>query len=256
MKSQQLLSLFLAGAMTGGAASAGAPESSAVIKGVEGQVYVRKDETTEPAQDGLSVAPGNQVLTVEGGKAQVVYANGCIVSLPENSLLAIGGQEQCRAGQAKVYSTTGFQEKAVGMKPGEFIPWVASVLGVNATVAATAVVAGATLIVGGIAYTASEISNRGGKSEAEISNLLSLLRTSREGVTQMAPLIAVANAAAAGGNCVPPMSPPGGEIVDCVAYCNAIREACIARYPNDTDPRRVQCLGDYNKCQSACVKNC
>lgn len=232
MKRKQLLSLFLAGAMTAGAASAGAPESSAVIKGVEGQVYVRKDETTEPAQDGLSVAPGNQVMTVEGSKAQVVYTDGCSVSLPENSLLAIGGPEQCRAGQAKVHSTAGFQEKAVSMTPAAFIAWVANTLGVSTTVAAGAVVAGGALVAGGVAYTASELSTESGKSESEISALLSAQGTSQasalstQGTSQTsARQCNVPSYPPVSGTCTkrkPISGQPTPNIYDCVfTYCDA-----------------------------------
>lgn len=183
MKYHYSLSIFLAGAVIASTAGAlespAAPQSSAVIHGVVGQVYVRKDESTEPVREGQSLAPGNQVLTVEGGQAQVVYADGCSVSLPENSLLAIGAPGQCRAGQAKVYSTAGFKEQAIGMTPAQFIAWVANTLGVSTTAATAAVVTGAGLIVGGVAYSASELSSKSGRSESEISAFLNAQQTTQ-----------------------------------------------------------------------------
>jgi hypothetical protein len=54
------------------------------------------------------------VVAVAGAGAQVVYANGCTVALPANSVLTIGGADQCRAGRALVRTTAGFQGKAIG----------------------------------------------------------------------------------------------------------------------------------------------
>lgn len=44
----------------------------------------------------------------------MVYADGCTISLPANSLLAIGGSDQCQTGQAVAHAVGGFQDPRIG----------------------------------------------------------------------------------------------------------------------------------------------
>jgi len=104
----------LALALVGYAAAASAAEPSAMLRQMQGRVFVSQATTMGLARDGMPLYVGNRVVAVAGGGAQVVYANGCTVAIPANSVLAIGGADQCRAGQALVRSTAGFQSKAIG----------------------------------------------------------------------------------------------------------------------------------------------
>ncbi|WP_295392324.1 hypothetical protein [uncultured Thiodictyon sp.] len=104
------LTLMLAGY----AVAASAVEPSATLKQLNGRVFVGQSTTTGPARDAMPLYAGNRVMSVAGGTAQVVYPDGCAVALPENSLLTIGGADQCRTAQAVVRTTAGFQDKAIG----------------------------------------------------------------------------------------------------------------------------------------------
>ena len=53
------------------------------------------------------------MVTTSGG-ATVMYADGCSVALPENSLLAISGPDQCGTGQAVAHTTGSFQNTRIG----------------------------------------------------------------------------------------------------------------------------------------------
>lgn len=90
------------------------PVPSATLKQLQGRVFLGQGKSMGLAQEGMSVYAGNRVATVSGGEATVVYPDGCSVNLPENSLLIIGGAEQCRANQAMVRATAGFSQKSIG----------------------------------------------------------------------------------------------------------------------------------------------
>lgn len=107
---RQYPSIVLAVAMAGYAVFAGAAESvpSAELKQSQGRVFVGQDKAMGLAQEGKLLYPGDRVVTVSGASADIVYTDGCRVSLPQNSLLSIGGVEQCRAGLALVRSVEGF----------------------------------------------------------------------------------------------------------------------------------------------------
>jgi hypothetical protein len=105
------LTLTLAGYV---AVAASAAVPSATLKQLQGRVLVGHDTAMKTAQEGMPLYPGNRLVAVAGGGAQVVYVNGCTVALPANSVLTIGGADQCRAGRALVRTTAGFQSKAIG----------------------------------------------------------------------------------------------------------------------------------------------
>ncbi|MGB5063628.1 MAG: hypothetical protein WBQ37_07685, partial [Candidatus Competibacter sp.] len=104
----------LALALAGYAAGASALEPSAVLRQMQGRVFADQATTVGLARDGLPLYAGNRVVAVAGGRAEVVYPDGCTVAVPENSLLAVGTPEQCRQGQARVRTIDGFQDTRIG----------------------------------------------------------------------------------------------------------------------------------------------
>ena len=107
-------SVGLALTLAGFAIAASAVEPSATLKQLSGRVFVGQSATTSPARDAMPLYAGNRVMAVAGGTAKIVYTDGCTVALPENSMLTIGGADQCRTAQAVVRTTAGFQDKAIG----------------------------------------------------------------------------------------------------------------------------------------------
>jgi hypothetical protein len=113
MEKIRTLSIILITAVACYVSIASAGEPSATLKLVKGRVLVRHSQMGTMAQDGTAVHAGDQVFAVAGASAQIVYPDGCALTLPEYSLLAIEGPKQCSAGLAQVQSTKGFK-KAVG----------------------------------------------------------------------------------------------------------------------------------------------
>jgi hypothetical protein len=103
--------------LAGCAAGASAMEPAAVLRQSQGRVFVSQGSAMTLAQEGMPLYAGNRVIAVSGGRAEIAYAQGCVVTLPENSLLAVKGSEQCRLGQAQVRATGGFQNARIGQAP-------------------------------------------------------------------------------------------------------------------------------------------
>ncbi|MDG4550517.1 MAG: hypothetical protein P9F19_14320 [Candidatus Contendobacter sp.] len=111
-----MLASLVAG-LAGYAADTSAMESAAVLRQPQGRVFVSQGSAMTLAQEGMPLYAGNRVIAVSGGRAEIAYAEGCVVALPENSLLAVKGSEQCRLGQAQVRATGGFQNARIGQAP-------------------------------------------------------------------------------------------------------------------------------------------
>ncbi|MFO1422316.1 MAG: hypothetical protein U1F70_01485 [Candidatus Competibacteraceae bacterium] len=92
-------------------------DPAAVVRQPQGKVFISQGSAMVLAQEGKPLYAGNRVITVSGGRTEVAYADGCVVALPENSLLAVKGSDQCRLGQAQVRATGGFQNARVGQAP-------------------------------------------------------------------------------------------------------------------------------------------
>lgn len=121
-----------------------AADPVAVLRQPQGRVFVSQGKVMAPAREGMALQAGNRVITVAGGRVEIAYPDGCVVALPENSLLAIKGTDQCRLGQARVRATGGFQNARIGQAG----PIASNEAGAGGAGGAGAVSAGG-LIVGG-----------------------------------------------------------------------------------------------------------
>lgn len=104
----------LAIVLGGYAVGASAVEPSAVLQQPEGRVFVGQATTMAPAQHGMPLYAGNRVVVTAKGSVKVAYVDGCSVALAENSLLVIGGPDQCETGGAVAHTTSGFQNTPIG----------------------------------------------------------------------------------------------------------------------------------------------
>jgi len=119
---KRYITTSLAACLVGYAAGASAMDSTAVVRQSQGKVFVSQGSAMALAQEGMPLYAGNRVITVSGGRAEITYADGCVVALPENSLLAVKGSNQCRLGQAQVRATGGFQNARIGQAPSSSSP--------------------------------------------------------------------------------------------------------------------------------------
>jgi hypothetical protein len=91
-----------------------AADPVAVLQQPQGKVFVSQGKVMAPVQQSLPLYAGNRVIVASGGRAEIAYPDGCVVALPENSLLAVKGADQCRLGLAQVRATGGFQDTRIG----------------------------------------------------------------------------------------------------------------------------------------------
>jgi hypothetical protein len=91
-----------------------AADPVAVLQQPQGKVFVSQGKVMAPVQQSLPLYAGNRVIVASGGRAEIAYPDGCVVALPENSLLAVKGADQCRLSQAQVRATGGFQNARIG----------------------------------------------------------------------------------------------------------------------------------------------
>ena len=93
------LALLTAGLALLAASSAGAqtnaPLQIASLGPVTGKVMINKGKGFSAARSGAVLAPGDRVIALNGSSAAIVYPNGCVAELRENSLLAVDNRTQC-----------------------------------------------------------------------------------------------------------------------------------------------------------------
>lgn len=107
MRSSNLIAAAVA-ALTVSAGSAIAADKETVLTGITAPVMVNQGETYVEAQEGMLLYPGDQLMTLKGGSAQVQYANGCVQALAENAISRVGTEEACStASSAGTYNQAG-----------------------------------------------------------------------------------------------------------------------------------------------------
>ena len=73
-----------------------ADDSVAKLSQFKGKVWVNTGKTSVPAQAGMPLIKGYQVLVLADSSARLVYNNGCVLNLEANSSLTLENQEQCK----------------------------------------------------------------------------------------------------------------------------------------------------------------
>lgn len=71
------------------------PIQLAALSSVEGKVLVNKGKGFATAKPGTPLAEGDRVIALDGAKAAVVYKDGCVTQVKENSLLALDKAAGC-----------------------------------------------------------------------------------------------------------------------------------------------------------------
>lgn len=71
------------------------PMQLASLSSVDGKVLVNKGKGFVTARSGTPLAEGDRVITLNGSHAAVVYPDGCVTQVKENSLLALDKSTTC-----------------------------------------------------------------------------------------------------------------------------------------------------------------
>ena len=73
----------------------------AMLANVDGKIMVNKGKGFVAAQTGTALSTGDRVIALHGSHAAVVYKDGCVTELQENSLLALDGSATCGKGAVR-----------------------------------------------------------------------------------------------------------------------------------------------------------
>ena len=67
----------------------------AMLSNVDGKILVNKGKGFISAKSGMALQPGDRIVALDGSRAAVVYPDGCVTKLDENSLLALDKSATC-----------------------------------------------------------------------------------------------------------------------------------------------------------------
>lgn len=82
-------------AASAASAQTAAPLQVASVGPVSGKVMINKGKGFVAARPGTALAPGDRLISLSGSTAAIVYPDGCVTELRENSLLAVDKRTQC-----------------------------------------------------------------------------------------------------------------------------------------------------------------
>ena len=96
MNRKRVLSVGMALIMAMSTASLRAePIQLAALSNIEGKVLVNKGKGFATAKPGTPLVEGDRVIALDGSRAAVVYKDGCVTQVKENSLLALDKAAGC-----------------------------------------------------------------------------------------------------------------------------------------------------------------
>lgn len=135
--SLSLLAAFFAG-------SALAAEPVASLDGIEGTVLVNQGEKFITAEPGMSLASGDRILIMVGGKASLTFTDGCSLPLSAGSMTTVPAASTCAGAVAQAEHVGPMFAQAIG---GQNEPWYTQMPPVFWVSAAVAIGVGTYLIV-------------------------------------------------------------------------------------------------------------
>lgn len=126
------------------ASPAFAVEPAATLSAQEGTVLVNPGDEFITATEAQALQAGDRVMVMAGGRAEITFADGCVLPLPEGSMLDVPAVSTCADATARVQKIgPSFAEAEAGEEaPSER-------KGVNPYLVGGAVVAVAALLIGG-----------------------------------------------------------------------------------------------------------
>lgn len=108
---RRIITLIAASLLAGSAVAA---DKFATLGEIEGTVMVAQGDKFVTAEAGQSLAAGDRVLVMEGGKAIVTFADGCALPVESGSHLVLPEKSTCAGGIASTQRVSPQVAQAVG----------------------------------------------------------------------------------------------------------------------------------------------
>ena len=93
MKGVSVSGVLAAAVLSAGVAVA--EDAQTILTSVTSPVLVNQGESYVPAEAGMVLASGDQLVALQGGEAQVSYANGCVHQMAGNEVYRISSEDAC-----------------------------------------------------------------------------------------------------------------------------------------------------------------
>ena len=142
MKIKALVLTAASTLLLGSSLSAVADNVGTQLTGLQLPVMINQTGAYVEAQKNMAVYPGDRLMVMGGGSAQIQYANGCVQTVEANEILQVGTPESCSAIDAASINN---QMGATGVSGGGT---TTGVLGTNLGAGTLAVTAAAAVGVG------------------------------------------------------------------------------------------------------------
>ncbi len=144
---KKLITVTLAAGSLAASLGTHAENREAVLISVQAPVMVNQGETYVDATERMALTEGDRLMVMQGGSAQIHYANGCVQALGANEITTVGTEDACmNAGAAGTYNQVGSTTGAGGTPPPKGLT--------------TAQAAVSFVVAGGIAYEITDDANR------------------------------------------------------------------------------------------------
>lgn len=125
------------------AATTATTATTVKLSQVQGDVMVNNGSRFVKATSGLEIKPGAKIVTAKGAAVSLVYQNGCVKQLKQNSMLTVGAAVECTA---KANSERVYVAEAVGDTATDAAKPAETALGANSG----APLIGSKFIIGGL----------------------------------------------------------------------------------------------------------
>ena len=97
MKIKALVFTAASTLLLGSSLSAVADNVGTQLTGLQLPVMINQTGAYVEAQKNMAVYPGDRLMVMGGGSAQIQYANGCVQTVEANEILQVGTPESCSA---------------------------------------------------------------------------------------------------------------------------------------------------------------
>jgi hypothetical protein len=147
---KKFFALAIAGALCVAGQASAKDVAAAQLSGVNGSVMIQQGGKMVAATSTSALRAGDRVVAMKGAKAQVKFADGCVVQLSASNMVTVGAKSPCASGAGLVSATQAAPAQS----------WMS-----NPTVQ----IVGYTVIGAGVVYGIVEVSNNSDKDSRTTS---------------------------------------------------------------------------------------
>ena len=91
---------LVAGAMAAASTASLAADTQTVLTSMQAPVMVNQGQAYIDAQDSMMLNAGDRLMVMQGGSAQIQFANGCVQNIRANEIMTVGTADSCMTAEA------------------------------------------------------------------------------------------------------------------------------------------------------------